>query len=99
MVFGKNTPTHPLGRGSDSLNVVNAYVHVGIKLVANGTIPTDDIKKIQACKRTLFSIIGTSLSKPTLSSIALSNLYRIVVIPNLLSGVEARVFSENELLE
>ena len=51
---GKNTPTHPLAMGSDSVNVVNAYVHVGIKLVTNGTIPTDNIKKIQACNRALF---------------------------------------------
>ena len=86
--------------GSDRLSVVNAYVHVGIKLVANGIIPNIDIKKkIQACKRAFFSLVGTSLSKTTLSPIALSTLYWSVVVPKLLSGVESRVFSENELVE
>ena len=100
MVFGKNTPTRPFVMGGDSLNVVNAYVHVGIKLINNGIIPNIDIKKkIQACKRAFFSIIGTSLSKTTLSPIALSTLYWSVVVPKLLSGVESRVFSENELTE
>ena len=86
--------------GNSNLNVVNEYVHVGITLVASGNIPCIDIrKKVQACKRAFYSIIGTSLSKTTLSPIALSTLYWSIVVPKLLSGVEARCFSDNEMVE
>ena len=100
MIFGKNTPQCTFHLGPTNLSIVPQYTHVGVTLVSKGKIALTDIKKrLQACKRTFFALIGNNLYKTSLSPIALSKIYWSVCVPKFLSGGEVKCFSSQEYEE
>ena len=100
MMYGKNVANCNFHLGQSKLKTVSEYTHVGITLRSKGKISLAEInKRIQACKRSFYALVGTSLYKTSLSPNALSKLYWSVSIPKLLSGCEVKCYPNHEIKE
>ena len=100
MIFGRSIPQCAFHLGPTNLNIVTQYTHVGVTLVSKGKIAVTEIKKrLQACRRTFFTLVGSNLYKTSLSPIALSKMYWSVCVPKFLSGGEVKCFTSQEYEE
>ncbi len=56
-------------------------------------------KVINDCKRLFYGLVGSNVSRTSLSPLTLSKRYRSIVLPKLLYGAEVKIFDNYELDE
>ena len=86
--------------GVGRIDSVKEYTHVGIPILASGTVSKAHVmSRIDSCRGAFYAMIGCSLFNTSLSPISLSKIYWSVVIPKLLYGAEVKHYSVSELDE
>ena len=76
------------------------YTHLGICNYTKKSFCKKNIQgNINKIKYALYSLIGCSMRKTTLTPRAISNIYWSVAVPKLMSGCEVKYYCPNELKE